>query len=154
VVLSAATQTARAGLAVAALLEHHDALGREAPRPDETETATRYLSDIFLVGVGTVRAVASMTADLRLFSLPDAYYDDYRAEVRALGPEALFATARETFRVGSAVVVVAGDAATLTRPLSRLARVNVVDADAGFITRAVTAQDPSAELALPEAAGR
>lgn len=153
IVLSAGTQTAKAGLALQALLEHYEGLAKAPPSEDETEIATRYLSDVFLVGVDTVGAIASMTADLGIYGLPNDYYDTYRAAVRSVDKAAVHDVTQRYFHPGKAVVVVAGDAARLGKPLSHFGAVNVVDAEGGFVTKTTIAHDPTATIELPRANG-
>jgi predicted Zn-dependent peptidase len=153
IVLTAGTQTAKAGLAVEALLQHFEQIGRAAPTAEETEIATRYLSDVFLVGVETVASVAGMTADLAVLGLPDDYYDGYRTEVRAVTPQQAFTVAKPLFVRERAVVVVAGDAERLGKPLSRFAPVDVVDPENGFVTKRTLPHDPTAQLELERIQG-
>jgi predicted Zn-dependent peptidase len=149
IVLSAGTQTAKAGLTLQALLEHYDAIAKAAPSSDETEIATRYLSDVFLVGVDTVGAIAGMTADLGVFGLPADYYDTYRATVRSIEKNTVFDVSQRYFHPGKAIVVVAGDAARLGKVLSHFGPVDVVDADAGFVTKTKLPHEPTAPIELP-----
>jgi zinc protease len=153
IVLSAGTQTAKAGLTLEALLQHFEALGKAAPTDDETVIATRYLSDVFLVGVDTVGAIASMTADLGVLGLPPDYYDTYRALVRGVTKDAVLELSRRFFQPARSIVVVAGDAARLGKPLSHFGPVHVVDADAGFVTKATLPHDPTATIELPRLDG-
>ncbi|HVW26051.1 MAG TPA: pitrilysin family protein [Polyangiaceae bacterium] len=153
IILSAGTQTAKAGLALDALLSHYDAMGKTTPADDETSIATRYLSDIFLVGVDTVGAVANLTTDLGVFGLPTDYYDTYRAAVRNVTKDAVASLAARYFQTGKAIVVVAGDATRLGKPLSHFGPVKVVDAESGFVTRTTLAYDPTATVELPRING-
>jgi zinc protease len=153
IVLSAGTQTAKAGLALDALLQHFDAIGKAAPTDDETAIATRYLSDVFLVGVDTVGAIASMTADLGVFNLPPDYYDTYRALVPDITKDTVLGLTKRFFQPTRAVVVVAGDAARLGKPMSHFGPVHVIDADAGFTTKATLPHDPTATIELPRVDG-
>jgi len=153
IVLSAGTQTAKAGQAVQALLEHFEKLGKSEPTADEVEIATRYLSDVFLVGVDTVQALSSMTADLAVLGLPNDYWNTYRAAVREVtGPAVLGFTSR-VFVPGKAVIVVAGDASRLATPLSHFGKVDVVDAEKDFVTTKTVQHDPTAPLELPRIEG-
>jgi len=148
IILSAGTQTAKAGLALDALLTHFDAMGKAAPTDDETGIATRYLSDIFLVGVDTVGAIANLTTDLGVFGLPPDYYDTYRAAVRNITKDNVASLAARYFQTGKALVVVAGDAARLGKPLSHFGAVKVVDAEGGFVTKTTLPLDPTATIEL------
>lgn len=152
-VLSAGTQTAKAGLALGALLEHFDALSKAPPSDDEVEIATRYLSDVFLVGVDTVGAIASLTSELSVFGLPNDYYDTYRGLVRGVQKNTVFDLSTRTFVKGKAVVVVAGDATRLGKPLSHFGEVRIVDAEHGFITKTTVGYDPTATVELPRVEG-
>lgn len=153
IVVSAGTQTAKAGLALAALLEHFELLGKVAPTEEETEVATRYLHDVFLVSVDTVSTIASMTADLSVFGLAPDYYDTYRAAVSGVTKDQVLELTKQYFVPSRAVVVVAGDAARLGKPLSHFGAVHVVDADAGFVTKTTLPHDPSATVELPRTSG-
>jgi zinc protease len=153
IVLSAGTQTAKAGLTVQALLEHFDALSKGPPTDEETEVATRFLSDVFLVGVDTVSTIASMSGDLAVYGLPNDYYDGYRAAVRDVKKNAVFDFSGHYFKPQKALVVVAGDATKLGKPLSRFGTVRVVDAEHGFITKTTIPQDATATIDLPRVDG-
>jgi predicted Zn-dependent peptidase len=152
-VLSAGTQTAKAGLTVQALLEHFDALSKGPPTDEETDVATRFLSDVFLVGVDTVSTIASMSADLAVYGLPNDYYDGYRAAVRDVKKTAVFDFSGRYFKAQKAIVVVAGDAAKLGKPLSHFGAVHVVDAEHGFSAKATIPQDATAVIELPRVDG-
>jgi len=153
VVLSAGTQTAKAGLTLDALLSHFDAIGKAPPAEDEVGIATRYLSDVFLVGVDTVSSIGSLTTDLGVFSLPTDYYDTYRAAVRNVTKETVFDLSARYFQRSKALIVVAGDAARLGKPLSHFGAVHVLDADHGFIAKTIIAFDPTAPIDLPRIEG-
>jgi zinc protease len=148
IILSAGTQTAKAGLALDALISHFQRMGKSAPTDDETAIATRYLSDIFLVGVDSVGAIANLTTDLGVFGLPTDYYDTYRAAVRNVTKDAVASLAAQYFQPGKAIVVVAGDAARLGKPLSHFGPVHVVDAEGGFVTKSTLPLDPTATIEL------
>jgi len=153
VILSAGTQTAKAGLAVQALLEHFDALSKGPPTDEELDVGTKFLSDVFLVGVDTVATIATMSADLAVFGLPNDYYDTYRAAVRNVNKSAVLDLSTRYFKPDKAVVVVSGDAARLTKPLSHFGAVHVVDAEHGFVAKSTIAQDATAPIELPRIDG-
>jgi hypothetical protein len=115
--------------------------------------ATRYLSDVFLVGVDTVGSIANLTTDLSIFGLPPDYYDTYRTAVRGITKDAVATLAGRRFQTGKALVVVSGDAARLGKPLSHFGQVHIVDAEAGFVTKSVLPHDPNATIELPRIGG-
>jgi zinc protease len=133
IVLSAGTQTAKTADAVAALIEHFDRIGSQTPSAEEVERAARFLSDSFLFKLETAGAIADLSSRLPVLGLPDDAYDDYRRAVRKLEPNAVSAAAGRYFRKGALIVVVAGDAATIAKPLARFGAVSVVDPEKGFV---------------------
>lgn len=153
IVLTAGTQTSKAGLALQALLEHFQTIGKSPPSADEVAVATRYLSDIFLLSVDTVGALTDLTANLGIFGLADDYYDTYRAAVRNLTAPQINAVAGRYFRDRRVVAVVAGDAKRLGKPLSHFGPVMIVDPDKEFVTRQKIPQDPTAPIELERVKG-
>jgi zinc protease len=126
-VLSAGTQTPKTKETVEALLENLDRIGTGTPTPDETERATRFLSDSFLFKMETAGALSELTARLVVLGLSDDAYDEYRRAVRDLAPESIAAVAARYYKKNGAVVVVAGDAAVVAKPLAQIAPVKVID---------------------------
>lgn len=148
ILLQAGTQTAKAGLAVQALLEHADRLAVEAPNPDETALAARYLSDLFLLRMESVGAMADMVSQLAIFDLPNDYYDRYRAAVSTTGAADAGAVAKDTFGSRHYLVVVAGDAERLAAPLSHFGKVTVIDPAKGFSATRELPLNPGATIEL------
>jgi len=132
IVLSAGTQTAKTGLAMQALLENLDKIASAPPSDAELGMASRYLSDSFLFRTETLGAVADLTVKLAVLGLPDDYFDTYRAELRKLEKGALFEAAQKYFKIPNPVLVVAGDAAVIAKPLSHFAKVVVIDPEHDF----------------------
>jgi predicted Zn-dependent peptidase len=148
VTLRAGTQTAKAGLALQAILEHAAGLAAAPPSAEETELATRYLSDVFLLRLETIGAVAGMTAKLAVLSLPNDYYDKYRVAVRQATPQQVFETARQYYQTEKGIVVVAGDAERLGPVVSHFGEVTVIDPDKGFAAVRTIPHDPNAPIEL------
>jgi predicted Zn-dependent peptidase len=136
-VLSAGTQTPKTKETVEALLENLERIGTGTPTPDETERATRFLSDSFLFKMETAGALSELTARLVVLGLADDAYDDYRRAVRELSPESIAAVAGRYYKKNGAVVVVAGDAATIAKPLAQIAPVKVIDPEAFTIRESI-----------------
>lgn len=152
ITMSAGTQTAKAGLTVKALLEHLNRIGNEPPSTEEVTTATRYLSDIFLLRTERVGSVANMTTNLAVWGLADDYYDSYRKAVRGLDVKQVHATAKRFF-TGPPVMIVAGDAARIDKPLSHFADVVVVDPTREFAVKRSVKHDPKAPIELKRVKG-
>jgi predicted Zn-dependent peptidase len=152
IVLSAGTQTAKTGLAVQALLENLDKMASAPPTDAEVGMASRYLSDSFLFRTETVGAVADLTAKLAVLGLPDDYYDEYRQAVRKLDKGAVYAAAQHWLSFKNPVIVVAGDAARIGKPLSHFAKVVVIDPEHDFQPGKQLPMDPNQALeSAPEA---
>ena len=132
IVLSAGTQTAKTGLALQALLENLDKIASAPPTDAEVGMASRYLSDSFLFRTETLGAVADLTVKLAVLGLPDDYFDTYRSAIRQLDNGTVFDAAQKYFKIKNPVMVVAGDAARIAKPLSHFAKVVVIDPEHDF----------------------
>jgi zinc protease len=150
--LSAGTQTAKTGLALQALIEHYQAIGSGVVKPEELELARSYLRDTLLLGVESVSLVTGLASRLTLYGLPDNYYDLYRSKLEAISENALPPAAARYFS-RNAVIVVAGDAARLERPLSHFGSVVVLDPQQEFRVLRTIPQDPSASIELDRTEG-
>ncbi len=146
--LRAGTQTAKAGMTLAALLEHAQQLASSSPSEEETQIATRYLADVFLLQAETVEAIAAMTSRLALLKLPNDYYDHYRQQVQQTQPAAVHAVAQQYYDRTRAIAVVAGDAKRLGTPLSHFGEVVVLDPEKDFNQTQVIPHDPEARIEL------
>jgi predicted Zn-dependent peptidase len=148
IVLSAGTQTAKAGLTLQALLEHYQKMGTTPVSQEELDIARRYLSDVFLLRMETVGAIASMTATLGVLGLPDDYYDQYRKLVEAVTVEGMSEVTKRYFEAGHAIAVVAGDAKRLTEPLSHFGPVTIIDPQKEFSVVRVVPKNENAKIEL------
>jgi len=153
IVLSAGTQTAKTGLAMQALLENLDKISSAPPTDAEVGMASRYLSDSFLFRTETLGAVADLTVKLAVLGLPDDYFDTYRAAIRNLDNATVYETAQKYFKIKNPVLVVAGDAARIAKPLSHFAKVVVIDPEHDFQPGKTLPFDPTQSLEAPAPAG-
>lgn len=153
IVLSAGTQTAKTGLALQALLENLDKISSAPPTDAEVGMASRYLSDSFLFRTETLGAVADLTVKLAILGLPDDYFDTYRSAIRKLDNATVYDAAQKYFKIKNPVLVVAGDAARIAKPLSHFAKVVIIDPEHDFQPGKSLPMDPSQALeAAPETA--
>lgn len=148
------TQTARTGLATDAVLEHIHRLGSSTPSQDETDSAARYLADVFAIKLETIGALADELVKLKLLDLPDDYDDGYRNALRQVTPTAAGAVAGAHARGGHVVVVVAGDADQIAPMLSHFGEVKVVNPTKGFERVRTLPINASAPLEAPREAGQ
>ncbi|MEN9577791.1 MAG: hypothetical protein RJA70_800 [Pseudomonadota bacterium] len=146
--LRAGTQTAKAGLALQALLEHAQLIASTPPTQEEINISTRYLSDVFLLRLETVSAMASLTASLGIYGLPNDYYDKYRALVRQATPTGVHEAASRYYAPQRGIVVVAGDAERLAPVVSHFGEVRVLDPNKGFSVVKTLPHNPAAAIEL------
>ena len=149
IVLSAGTQTAKTGLAMQALLENLDKISSAPPSEAEVGMASRYLSDSFLFRTETLGAVADLTVKLATLGLPDDYFDTYRGALRKLDNATVYGAAQKYFKIKNPVLVVAGDAALIAKPLSHFAKVVIIDPEHDFQPGKTLPLDPSQPLEVP-----
>lgn len=121
----------RTGVAMEAFMEHLDRVVAEPPSAEEIALSTRYLSDSFPLSIDTIGRVGWMVSYLRLFGLPDDYWDGYRTAIRSVTADSALAAARAHIDPAHALVVVVGDAATIAEPLRRWGPVRVIDINDG-----------------------
>lgn len=121
--------------AMAGFMEHLDRITREAPPADELLDAQRYLSDSFPLDIETPARVAYMVEALRVFGLPDDYWDTFRTSIREVTAEQSHAAAREYIRPDRALIVAVGKAADIVEPLRRYGPVRVIDNEGGEVSR-------------------
>ncbi len=139
VVLYAGTETAKTAQAVAGLVENMKKMRTQPPTPQETETARRYLSDVFAIRMETLGAIAEMVVTQETFGLPDGYWDRYRKEIRATEAKDAAEMARAMYG-DEALVVVAGDADVIGPELARFGEVTVHDPENEFkVTKTIPA---------------
>jgi len=112
----------------------------------EVGMASRYLSDSFLFRTETLGAVADLTVKLAILGLPDDYFDSYRAALRKLDNATVYEAAQKYFKIKNPVLVVAGDAERIAKPLSHFAKVVIIDPEHDFQPGKTLPLDPSQSL--------
>ena len=100
-----------------------------APADDEIANAERYLSDSFPLRIDTPGRIASYVADLRVYGLPDDYWDRYRSAIGAVTAEEAVQTAHMYIKPESAAVVIVGEASRFEEALRAYGRVTVLSAE-------------------------
>jgi zinc protease len=134
--LYAGTQTPKTMEAVTGLLENLDRMKSSPPSNVETESARRYLSDIFAIYMETVGSVATLVGTQETFGLGDKYWDDYRKELKSTSASDADEAAASLFGDARAhsLIIVAGDAEAIGNDLAKLGEVTVVDPEKEFKT--------------------
>jgi predicted Zn-dependent peptidase len=143
------TQTLKTGPAVQGAIEDMERMTTAPPTQVETESARRYLSDVFAIRMETIGSIADMIAQEIVFGLPDGYWDAYRAALRATNAAQAGASAAKIFRPEKALLVVAGDADVIAPVLSHFGDVTVLDPEHEFQTMRTLPMDPNAPIERP-----
>lgn len=123
----AAVRTEVTGQAMDAFFENLGRITSEAPPAEELVNAQRYLSDSFPLQIDTPGKIAGMVADLRIFGLPDNYWDGFRTSIGQVTPDESLAAARTHIRPDKMLVLVVGEAAAVVETLRRWGPVRVLD---------------------------
>ncbi len=143
------TQTAKTGPAIQGAIEDMDRMTTAPATQTETETARRYLSDVFAIRMETLGSIADMIAQQIVFGLPDGYWDAYRTALRATDATEAGASGAKIFHPETSLLVVAGDADVIAPVLARFGEVTVVDPEHEFQPLRTIAMDPNAPLERP-----
>ena len=123
----AAVRTEVTGEAVGAFFENLDRIVTEAPPAEELRHAQRYLSDSFPLKIDTPGKIASLVADLRVFGLPDNYWETYRTSIGQVSSAQSLAVAQRYIRPEQMLVLVVGNANEVAEGLRTYGPVTVVD---------------------------
>ncbi|MBX7191796.1 MAG: insulinase family protein [Sandaracinaceae bacterium] len=130
----AAVPNQRTAPAMDAFMEHLQRIVHEEAPQQEIADAERYMSDSFPLQIDTFGRIAWMVGYLRLFNLPDDYWDTYRSQIRAVTPAQALAAAQAHLHPDQGIVVVVGDANVVAEPLARWGEVRIVDTDGAPLT--------------------
>jgi zinc protease len=104
-----------------------------SPAPDAELTQTRsYLVDSFALTVETPGNIADLITGMRVYGLPDTWYDSYRTRVQQVDAATAQAMAQRYIRPDRAVVVVVGDAEAQVEVGPPCAAARTLPADATF----------------------
>jgi zinc protease len=145
---SAAVRTEVTDAAMAGFFEHLARIVQTPPPAEELDAAHRYLADSFPLAIETADRIAELVSDVRVFGLPENYWDSYRSNIRKVTAEQALEAAKAFIHPDQSVVVVVGRAADVVPGLSQLGKVRVVDVDGQPLVK-----DPSASSPTPAPAG-
>jgi zinc protease len=140
------TQTPKTGPAIQGALDDLAQMSTSPAGEAETDSARRYLSDVFALRMETIGSIAELLCQEASMGLPDGYWDRYRAAVRAVDAPHADGTAERIFRPASSLIVVAGDPDAIAPVLARFGEVTVLDPAQEFKTIKTLAMDPNAPL--------
>jgi zinc protease len=149
---SAAVRTEVTDAAMAGFFEHLSRIVESAPPAEELDAAHRYLADSFPLAIETADRIADLVGDLRVFGLPDDYWDSYRSNIRKVSADQALAAAKQFIHPEQAVVIVVGRAADVVPGLAQLGKVRVVDVEGQPLVKDPTAKSSTPAPAAPTTA--
>jgi predicted Zn-dependent peptidase len=142
---SASVRTPVTGEALVAFFEQLDRIVREAPPEEELREAQSFLIDSFPLSIETAGEIAGHLVELRLYGLPDTYWDSFRSRIgQVTSPQSLTA-AQRYIHPDHALVVIVGAATAFEEAARQLGPVRVIDL-AGRVVRELPAR-PAAPAA-------
>lgn len=103
-------RTPATGDAMYALYRHLECVTTATPPDAEMAQTRSYLIDSFPLSVETPGNIADLIVGLRLFGLPDTWYDNFRTRVQGVDAATALSTAQRYIHPDRAAVVVVGDA--------------------------------------------
>lgn len=117
-VVNTAVKSDVTGDAVREVLGEIERIRLEEIGEDELTLATSYLDGVFPIRYETTGAIAGALASLIIHGLPEDYYDRYREHVRSVTTADVLRAAKEHLHPDRLRVLVVGDPAVVTAPLS------------------------------------
>ncbi|MFT3927881.1 MAG: pitrilysin family protein [Myxococcales bacterium] len=148
---SAAVRTQVTGDAMDGFYEHLNRITREAPPQAELEDAHRFLADSFPLQIETADRIAELVSDLRVYGLPDGYWDSFRSNIRKVDSRATLAAAQAYIHPSQDLVVVVGKAADVVPALEKFGPVSVVDVNGNPLRSPAAVAAPAVAPAAPPA---
>ncbi len=112
--------------AVGAFVEHLERITTATATDDELVNAKRFLSDSFPLKIDTPDKIARLLADLRIYHLPDSYYETYRSDIRNVQKEEALNAAKRYIKADKGLVVIVGNAQAIAEPLKKFGSVQVI----------------------------
>jgi len=137
--------------AMTAFMAHLDRIATEPTPAAELEAARRFLVDQFPLRIDTASKIAGLVSDLRIYGLPDDYWDSFASKISKVDADSALAAAKRYIRKDDSVIVVVGKAAAVKEALAKYGPVTVVDTK-GEVVVQPTAETPTKPAAAKQAA--
>jgi predicted Zn-dependent peptidase len=110
---SAAVQTEVTGDATREMLAQLERIRDAAPEMGELREVRDFLVGVFPLRFETTGGVAGAMEPLAVYGLPDEYWQTYRAELEAVGPDEVLAAASDLVRPDELLILAVGDASRI-----------------------------------------
>jgi len=137
--------------AMSGFMEHLARIVSEPAAGEEIDASKRFLIDRFPLDIDTAGKIAHLVSNLRIFGLPDDYWDGYRAQIAQVTPEAALAAAKTYVTPDRAVIVVVGKAADVKPVLDQYGQVTVIDIQGTVIPQSAPASPAPPAVSAPAA---
>jgi zinc protease len=134
--------------AMAAFTEHFDRIVREPPSEAELADAKRYLVDRFPLRIETPDKIAALLAELRIYGLPNDYWDTFGDRIEQVTAQAALQAAQKYIHPERSLIVVVGEGTAVRPALERYGAVTVVDTEGSVVVKPA----PAAASATPSSA--
>jgi zinc protease len=138
--------------ALDAFMEHFDRIVQQPPPADELSDAKRFLVDRFPLRIDTPGKIASLVSELRVYDLPDDYWEGFRAKIADVSAAGALAAAQRYIHPAKLAMVVVGKAADVRPALEKWGPVTVLDVDGKVIVKPEPAAAPAEPASAPKAA--
>jgi len=119
--------------AIKALMAHLDTIVKETIPNDELTDMKQYLVDSFPLQIDTSNKIAELVTDLRIFGLPDDYWDTFRTQISQVTSDQAQKAAARYIQPQQAVIVVVGKALDIKDALAAYGSVTIVDTNGSII---------------------
>jgi zinc protease len=116
---TAAVQTEVTVDAIRELLGQLERIGEAPPTDTELAEVRDFLVGVFPLRFETTGGIAAAIEPLAVFDLPHDWWQTYRANLEAVGPDDVHRVARELVRPDEALILLTGDASVLREDLEK-----------------------------------
>jgi zinc protease len=123
------------GDAMAGFEEHLRRIVSAPAEAGELAAAKHYLIDRFPLRIETADKIADLVADLRMYGLPDDYWDHFGQAIEQVTPEQALSAAQKYIRPDQSVIVVVGEATVIKPALEAYGPITVVDVNGQLVVK-------------------
>ena len=115
--------------AVKEILSEIETVSKTPITNDRFNEVKNFIIGSFPVGIQTNSQIAGVISNIKLYGLPNDYYNKFVASVQKISKTDIVKTAKKYLDVNKLSIVVSGDSKTITDGLKKYGNVEVVDAD-------------------------
>jgi zinc protease len=120
--VSTAVQTDATAASIREILSEIDRIREERITEAELSLAVNYLAGVFPIRYETTAAIASGLAAMRVFGLPENYFDTYRDRILAVTSDDVLRVAQQHLQPGKLQIVALGAASDIEAQVATLGR--------------------------------